>query len=163
MNEDQIKQQTPQEAPKLSVAVKAPRPNKRIMIIAVVALVVLVLIVVVTLFVSMNNSKKSSTNNNANSVVEAQKVANVQITANGFVPATIQVKAGTQITWTNTDGKPHQVAADPYPKNDSIPDFDSTVILNQNDTFGFTFDKAGTYTYHDEQNPSKAGGTVIVE
>jgi len=89
--------------------------------------------------------------------------AQVSITKDGFVPATITVSKGTQLTWTNTDTEPHQVAADPYPKNDSIPGFDSTIILQQDESFSFTFEQSGTYTYHDELHPLDIKGTIVVE
>jgi plastocyanin len=89
--------------------------------------------------------------------------AQVTITKDGFVPAAITVAKGTQVTWTNTDTEPHQVAADPYPKNDSIPGFDSTIVLQQDESYSFTFEQSGTYTYHDEINALILKGTVLVE
>ncbi len=92
-----------------------------------------------------------------------QASANVTITKSGFSPAVIKVSVGTRVIWTNGDVNPHQVAADPYPKDNSIPGFNSHVVLLPNDTFGFDFSRAGTYTYHDERNPLKFNGTVIVK
>jgi len=91
--------------------------------------------------------------------------AQVSITSSGFTPATIAIKAGTQIIWTDNDTAPHQIAADPHPKHDSIPGFDSTVTLLAGDSFAFTFETKDTYTYHDHLNPldPKYRGTVIVE
>jgi len=89
--------------------------------------------------------------------------AQITITKDGFVPATVSVAKGTQITWTNTDTEPHQVAADPFPKNDSIPGFDSTIILQQDESLSFIFEQSGTYTYHDEANPLNFKGIVVVE
>ncbi len=47
--------------------------------------------------------------------IAAAPVAVVQITSSGFVPSTIEVKAGTKVVWVNYDQLPHQIAADPYP------------------------------------------------
>jgi plastocyanin len=49
---------------------------------------------------------------------------------------------GTTVTWTNRDFDVHTVTAD-----DTPPTFKSAG-LDTNDTFSFTFNKAGTYAYH---------------
>ena len=88
--------------------------------------------------------------------------AAVSITASGFVPNTIFVKPGTRVSWTNQDAKAHQLAADPYPRDDSIPNFNNELVLQANDSYSFVFSKTGTYHYHDQLNPFKLTGTVIV-
>lgn len=88
--------------------------------------------------------------------------AQVSIAKNGFVPQTIQVKKGQSITWTNTDKNPHQVASDPHPTHTNLPGFDGQEALATNDSFTYTFEKVGTFTYHDNLNPLKFRGTVLV-
>src|SRR5665213_2757350 len=53
------------------------------------------------------------------------KTATVQITAQGFQPATLKVKPGTKVVWTNTDTSLHQIASNPYPGNTSLPSLSS--------------------------------------
>ncbi len=156
------KQQFTQPSPQQPIigGSSAGRSKKVVVILIGLALIVGIGVAVV-LMKDKDNTAKQTTSSEPS--VEQQEVANVQITANGFVPATIQVKAGTQVKWTNNDTAQHRVISDPHLKHDMLPELDSQEPLDPNDTFGFTFDKAGTYTYHDEQNPSKAGGTVIVE
>lgn len=89
--------------------------------------------------------------------------ANIVIAQTGFTPATLAIKPGTQVTWTNTDSDAHQVAADPYPKNNSIPGFDSTQTLLAGDSYSFTFNTKGTYHVHDQINPLKNLATIIVK
>jgi cytoskeletal protein RodZ len=48
-------------------------------------------------------------------------------------------------------------------KNDSIPGFNSNMVLNSNESFSFTFEKAGTYRYHDNMHPLDLHGIVIVK
>jgi plastocyanin len=91
------------------------------------------------------------------------KSADVSISDTGFTPATLTIKKGTTVTWTNTDQKPHRVAADPYPDKSSLPDLDSADPLQQNDAYSYTFDTAGKYTYTDYLNPLKLHGTIVVE
>jgi plastocyanin len=97
------------------------------------------------------------------SALNPKDQAIVSITNQGFSPSTLLVKPGTAVTWTNSDSQPHEVAADPYPKNNSIPGFDSTQVLQAHDSYSFKFEKSGTYHYHDQLNPLKLLGTVTVK
>ncbi len=90
------------------------------------------------------------------------KQAAVRISATGFMPATIEVQKGMTVTWTNLDKKSHQVASNPHPTHTLLPELVSDPLLT-NDTFTFTFNKTGTFTYHDHLNPLKFQGTVIVK
>ena len=78
----------------------------------------------------------------------------VKIDNFSFTPATINVKAGTQITWTTADDIPHTVVSD-------TQDFKSKV-LDTNETFTFTPSKPGTYSYFCSIHP-KMTGKVVVE
>ncbi|HEY6736282.1 MAG TPA: cupredoxin domain-containing protein [Candidatus Saccharimonadia bacterium] len=89
--------------------------------------------------------------------------ARVNITAQGFVPATITIARGQAITWTNSDTAPHGVSSDPYPRNNGLPGLNSANPLLTNNSFTYVFDKTGTFTYHDQQNPLKVLGTVHVQ
>jgi plastocyanin len=95
--------------------------------------------------------------------VQAEPVATVEITDTAFVPATIKIKQSESVTWINTGTQLHQVAADPYPSRSKLPSLFSEESLTSNESYNFSFDKKGTYTYHDPLNPTILKGTVIVE
>ena len=78
----------------------------------------------------------------------------VKIDNFSFTPATLSVKAGTQITWTNGDDIPHTVVSDDQ-------SFKSKV-LDTDEKFTFTASKPGTYTYFCSIHP-KMTGKVVVE
>lgn len=88
--------------------------------------------------------------------------AQVTITTQGFVPQTILLKKGSGVIWTNTDNKPHQIASDPHPTHSLLPTLGKGKILSPASSFTLTFNKTGTFTYHDEENPLKFKGVVIV-
>lgn len=88
--------------------------------------------------------------------------ASVEITEKGFIPATLQVKKGTIVTFTNKDKAPHQPAVDPHPSHDSLAGFDAQTKLEKGQSYSFFFDKVGTWTYHDHLNPLKNNGIVKV-
>ena len=71
-----------------------------------------------------------------------------------FSPATLTVKAGTVVTWTNKDEEPHTVIND-------MGLFHSGA-LDTNDTFSFKFDKPGTYHFVCSIHPRMVG-TIVVE
>ncbi|MHB8576136.1 MAG: cupredoxin domain-containing protein [Dehalococcoidia bacterium] len=71
-------------------------------------------------------------------------------------PATITVKPGTKVTWTNRDGFPHTVTSDAG----QAQSFDSKPIAAQA-TFSVTFATAGTYAYHCNIHPSMHGTIVV--
>jgi len=81
----------------------------------------------------------------------------IKINNFAFSPATLTVKAGTTVTWTNADSAPHTVVSDA-----GAPAQFTSQALATGSSFPFTFTQAGTYTYHCSIHPSMKG-TVIVE
>jgi plastocyanin len=72
-----------------------------------------------------------------------------------FNPATVTVKAGTTVTWTNKDDIPHGIAA----TNNA---FKRSLALDTDDSFSFTFTTPGTYQYFCYIHPHMTG-TIVVE
>lgn len=88
------------------------------------------------------------------SVAAGPPTVEVKIDNFSFTPATLTVKAGTQITWTNADDIPHTVVSDDR-------SFKSKV-LDTDEKFTFTTSKPGTYSYFCSIHP-KMTGKVVVE
>ncbi len=86
------------------------------------------------------------------SSVMAKNAVTIQNMA--FSPATLTVKVGDKVTWTNQDSVGHSATAD-----DSS--FDTGVIA-QGQSGSNTFAKAGTYTYHCSVHPNMKA-TIIVQ
>ena len=120
----------------------------------IVPVAIIIIIITIGLFVYSNKSQDNSVSQ------QPQPIALVHITKKGFEPATLSVKPGTLIIWTNQDEKPHQVASNPYPKDDGLPGLKSE-LLNNNPTYQFKTDKTGTFGYHDELNPTINGSLVV--
>lgn len=133
--------------------------NNRVMVI--IGLVVLVVAVGLGAYFAFHASHKSTTG----SVTSIKKIApaQVSITSAGFVPATIAVKVGQAVVWTNKDSSPHWVASDPYPTDNALAGLNAKQDMNYNGSFSFIFSKAGTYTYHDQLNPYTLKGTIVVK
>jgi plastocyanin len=70
-----------------------------------------------------------------------------------FNPATITVKAGDKVTWTNNDGLAHTVTLD----DNSV----DSGILTPGATFNNTFTAAGTFAYHCKIHPPMHGTVTV--
>ena len=77
----------------------------------------------------------------------------VQIANYKFAPPSITVKAGTQVTWTNTDSSPHTATS---------PNAFDTGSLNKGQSKTVTLSKPGTYAYVCQFHPFMHG-TVTVQ
>ncbi len=88
------------------------------------------------------------------------KVALVRITSTGFQPATLKVKPGTRVVWTNSDNTLHQVASNPFPKDNGLPGLKSE-ILNNTQSYSYIANTTGTFGYHDQLTPT-TNGTLVV-
>ena len=86
------------------------------------------------------------------SVPAAESVA---INGMQFQPATIRVKAGEEVSWTNNAAMPHTVTG----RDDGNL---ASQRLNQGSVFSHTFEQPGTYNYYCALHPSMTG-VVIVE
>jgi amicyanin len=85
----------------------------------------------------------------------------VSITTSGtfaFSPASITIKVGTTVTWTNNTSAPHTVTSDDGTTFDS----GLNTPIQPGATFSFTFTKAGTFAYHCQIHPFMKA-TVIVQ
>jgi plastocyanin len=80
-------------------------------------------------------------------------VANVG--SNSFSPNPVEVKVGETVTWINDDSGRHTVT--------SKDGFFDSGMMGKGQSFSYTFDKAGEYTYHCEPHPNMVGTVVVIE
>src|SRR5580704_14908626 len=95
---------------------------------------------------SMNMRPATQTQSSASSAAKPAGKNAVTIQNFAFSPATITIKAGQSITWTNEDSVGHSATAD-----DNSWD---TGVLPQGQSKTIAFAKAGTYTYHCSVHPN---------
>lgn len=121
----------------------------------IIVILLVILLVIAGVIISNKSNEKSKT------ATATKRVASVDFKNNAFQPATLVVKQGTTVTWTNEDDDIlHQVAANPYPSHSDLPDLLSGK-LDEEETYSYTFNKTGTFKYHDDLNPT-INGTIIV-
>lgn len=78
----------------------------------------------------------------------------VEISDFAFAPASLTVKVGDAVTWTNHDEEPHTVAAD----DGSF----RSPGLGTNDKFTFTFTTTGSFSYICTIHPFMHGTVVVM-
>lgn len=100
----------------------------------------------------------------------------IEITATGFTPNTLTIKAGDTVAFVSKDTAQHWPASAVHPTHTVYPGsdinkcgtaeaatiFDSCKGLATGETFEFTFTHVGEWKYHDHLNPS-LWGTIVVE
>jgi plastocyanin len=79
--------------------------------------------------------------------------ATVKVDNFSFGPTTLTVAAGTTVTWTNRDDIPHTIV--------STEKVFKSKVLDTDEKFSFTFDKAGTYPYFCSIHPKMTGSVVV--
>lgn len=129
------------------------------MIVRMLLLLVLCLSFLVGILLVMNQrkTKPSSTEN------VAVASATIVVSNNSFQPMTMRVAKGQSVTWINQDSLAHRIVSGPHPTHEALPDLDSEEPLSTGDSYTYTFEKSGTFSYHDEAEPLKVVGTIIVE
>jgi len=108
---------------------------------------------------SNNSTSSSSASAEATDMTSSAEVA-VSIKNLAFQPASIKIKKGTKVTWTNQDSMGHAVVADDAGNVAGLPTTNS--LMSKGDTYSFTFNTIGIITYHCSAHPSTMAGTIEV-
>jgi len=112
---------------------------------------VIYLVLAVLLCIGVVYSCSKSVDNSAPATVTGT-TATIQNFA--FAPATVNIKVGGSVTWTNMDNVAHTVTS-------TTGAFDSGPVA-AGQTFNFKFNTAGTYVYHCTIHSMMANATVVV-
>jgi len=132
----------------------------------VAGIVVIIIIGVVLLTIGQKSTKTTTTGdtmsgmNNAPSQSSSTTPAatnSVVISNFSFSPASITVKKGTTVTWTNKDSTAHTVT-----ENDG-KDGPKSTTLNPGQNYSFTFNAAGSFAYICSIHPNMTGTVTVTE
>ena len=125
---------------------------------------IVVLVVIAAVFLLSKNSSlyAPSKTQQVNTVTPVAKEENlVTLTQNGFSPSTFTIKAGATVTWTNKSGGSAILNSNPHPTHTAYPPLNLGSFPNGG-TLSLTFDKPGSYGYHNHLNPGQTG-TIAVQ
>lgn len=111
-----------------------------------------------------SQSQKSITNNGTSSPASVAATT-ISITRAAFSPSTTTVKKGASLTWVNKDATTH--ALDEVDKADEVSSSDNQASirspqLKPNESYTFTFAKAGTYKYRCVLHPELTGTITVI-
>ncbi|HSX44430.1 MAG TPA: cupredoxin domain-containing protein [Candidatus Saccharimonadales bacterium] len=108
-----------------------------------------------------NTAPTTSTNNSPAASTPAASGNTITYTNNGFSPASLTVKANSQVTIKNTSSQSLQFDSDPHPQH--TDDLELNVgILGPGESQTITVTKTGSHGYHNHLNPDDTG-TLIVD
>ncbi len=105
------------------------------------------------------NTMDMSSNSQSNSSSSSTATATNKVTIDNFAfsPATITIKKGTTVTWTNKDSAMHTVTES---DNSTGPDSGD---LATGKSYSFTYSQTGTFTYHCSIHPSMVGTVKVTD
>ncbi len=103
-----------------------------------------------------NTPTENSQSAPASNTSEARQPQNISVSIQNFSfnPNSASVKTGDKVTWTNNDGVSHTVTSD------TANQFNSGTIA-PGKSFSFTFQNAGSFSYHCSIHPSMHGQVVV--
>jgi len=104
---------------------------------------------------SSNMNMGSQSNSSGSNTPTATNAVTIQNFA--FSPASITVKKGTTVTWTNKDSAAHTVVET---DGQTGP---SSSMLDTGKSYTFTYNTAGTFKYHCSIHPDMTGTVTVTE
>lgn len=89
--------------------------------------------------------------------------AAVSYTDSGFSAASISVKSGTTVVFTNQSSKSMWVASVVHPTHQLLPGFDQLKSVGKGGSYEYTFTKVGTWRYHNHVSPSDTATVIVTQ
>jgi len=102
-------------------------------------------------------SQVSSTPEATASPTLTEKETNINMSNFSFVPSTVTITKGTKVTWTNNDSVRHDAMSDPG------REMFKSQLLEQGQSYSFTFTDAGTFDYFCSVHLNMKGGITVTE
>jgi len=91
------------------------------------------------------------------------KTWTIEYRENLFVPTEVKIKKGDTVIWINNISEPVWPASAFHPTHNVYSGFDAFRGIKNGESYSFTFDKIGSWKYHDHLNPSVTGVVVVEE
>lgn len=144
------------------------RHHKLLYAIAVIGIVT----VLGLLFVQQDtNELVDSPENASNQDAPPGEIHAIEFDGQSFKPSSLTISQGDTVEWVNAGAQFMWVASNPHPTHEDYdgsslrehcPDGDSFDQCGDSGNFTFTFEKTGTFAYHNHQ-PFVQGGEIVVE
>lgn len=99
----------------------------------------------------------------AKNTVSNTNAIQVLMTEKGFEPEITTLKQGTTVTFVNNDKTWHWPASDLHPTHTIYPEFDPKQPVEPGKSWAFTFNRIGSWNYHDHLSPLTTGKIIVNE
>jgi plastocyanin len=87
----------------------------------------------------------------------------INYTSTGYSPSTVTIKKGSKVTFVNQTTGQMWPASAPHPTHTDYPEFDPKKAVAAGESFSFTFDKTGTWRFHDHLFSARFGTITVTE
>jgi plastocyanin len=98
---------------------------------------------------------------NPNPTATNPQTLSVTFTGGSFSPNPLTIKKGYIVKFVNKGESSMWVASDPHPTHTGYPGFDEKVAVGSEGSYSFTFNKVGTFGYHNHLNPMQKGVIIV--
>ncbi len=86
----------------------------------------------------------------------------MRLISKGFFPQSLEIMQNTTVKFINNDTQDRWPASNIHPTHEIYPKFDSKKPIPAGQSWDFTFDKVGSWRFHDHLIPL-FGGTIVVK
>jgi plastocyanin len=122
----------------------------------IISLIILaVIIIVASLFVLLNPNGIETSAEGQNGTVTLGDAT--------VSPSEIKITKGQSITWDNSGTVAHRLVITSSNPQQDLDGFGSDEPIAKGESYSFTFDVKGSFTYEDPARPEQIKGTIIVE
>lgn len=148
--------------------------NSKSKVLAIIGVVLVLAIGGVVAYAVMQKNKSQTDNNETSqshmsdstnrnhsdmkSDTKTEQANKVTITGYAYQPASIEVKVGTTVTWTNQDTVEHTVTTE-----DGAPASFDSGLFGKGESFSYTFKEPGQYDYLCTPHPYMKGTVTVTE
>ena len=122
----------------------------------------------VIVWLALGAKPQNGTNGNTNASNPTAVVDNgdatfatVEMRNTAFTPQNIKVKKGTTVKWINQDTVRHNVIAQDPSDQSGLPA--ENPLLGKGESYSFTFETIGTYSYRCSPHPFMTGTVEVTE
>ncbi len=94
---------------------------------------------------------------------QGKKAYTITLTEEGFQPAKISIHRGDTVLFKTTRKELFWPASNLHPTHELYSEFDPKRPIDSKDTWSFTFEKVGTWGFHDHLFPYFRGEIKVVD
>lgn len=119
---------------------------------------ILIILLGVAVVVGILLSQRSTPENKS-----AVATTTILMKQDSFEPETLTIKKGATVEFKNMDSVARWPASNLHPTHTIYPQFDPRQPIDPGQSWSFTFEKAGSWKYHDHLIPSIRGTIIVAE